>query len=956
MSLDLLTSADAVHAAMDEYDALGADAFLAAHGYGRARSYFVIRNGRSYDSKAIAGVAVGKQFPGRGALRSGDFSGGEATVRAKLESLGFRVEANMGNATFGAAEALSQIVAAWGPTTTPPGKYLAAWRTPQGREFALQLEQQSARVWVEAEPPVTPGLTSERYDGKETRHTYLKAGAPRLAEPNTAWRVVVASPDALQALIDWYQHLALESLDAAELEAMKVTFLREMPSFETFEVPGETYLREERTYKDDLCRLFAELIAPILERPMSGDDEATSLTKAWGEVLTGKVGPAQKPQNLISWQGVARVRQLAGDEATAFGSALYALLVGVEPPKARLAAFTDKAGAILKAAGATGASGIARLMGSCALMLQNPQEFIAIRTDLFEKAILRLKRQPFPTYSDEPGRISASLELAREVESHLRDRWAWVPKDMIDIQSFLWIALMYDQPSVAPPPSFAALTEEFLGQFAVARLGPFGETPPLWDTMDRLKTRLASFACVKQRPTLSPSWSLGKGVWATIPWIALMDSRVTNTTRDGYYVAFLVSRDLSRIHLTLMQGTASTVDENGRESGAAILRAKSEAFRLQVPELAQHGFRLDGDIALGAEGWRGRSYEVATIAHVPLVATELPTDEELEALLEPLLAAYDHLVEGSPTAVEFPAVTESQAPPAAYTIEQAMDGLFMDQAEFERLLNVWRPKLNMVLQGAPGVGKTFIAQRLAYALMGQKDPSRVEMIQFHQSYGYEDFIQGYRPTEAGGFRLQDGVFFRFCQRAAEDPTRPYVFIIDEINRGNLSKIFGELMLLIEHDKRSPTYAARLAYSSEADPPFYLPKKLHILGMMNTADRSLSLVDYALRRRFSFVTLEPAFSSPRFVAHLQERGMQLDIIRAITEGMGSLNAAIAEDKVNLGPGFRIGHSFFVPGDGQPMDRAWFEQVVETEIRPLLMEYWFDESAKAGDWCVKLLGRP
>jgi hypothetical protein len=116
-----------------------------------------------------------------------------------------------------------------------------------------------------------------------------------------------------------------------------------------------------------------------------------------------------------------------------------------------------------------------------------------------------------------------------------------------------------------------------------------------------------------------------------------------------------------------------------------------------------------------------------------------------------------------------------------YTIDDALQGLFMEKAQFERILSIWSEKKNLILQGAPGVGKSFVARRLAYALIGAKDRTRVEAVQFHQSYGYEDFIQGYRPTEAGGFERRDGVFLRFCRAAAADPGRRYVFIIDEVN-------------------------------------------------------------------------------------------------------------------------------------------------------------------------------
>ena len=194
-----------------------------------------------------------------------------------------------------------------------------------------------------------------------------------------------------------------------------------------------------------------------------------------------------------------------------------------------------------------------------------------------------------------------------------------------------------------------------------------------------------------------------------------------------------------------------------------------------------------------------------------------------------------------------------------------MKGLFLAEAQFDEMLAALKEKKNVVLQGAPGVGKTYVARRLAYALIESNDPQRIEMIQFHQSYSYEDFIQGFRPTPKGHFDLKYGIFHQFCRRAQREEAqgKPYVFIIDEINRGNLSKIFGELMMLIEPDKRGKEHAIPLAYSQDADEKFYIPENLHLIGMMNTADRSLAMVDYALRRRFRFITLRPEFSSEAF---------------------------------------------------------------------------------------------
>lgn len=291
-----------------------------------------------------------------------------------------------------------------------------------------------------------------------------------------------------------------------------------------------------------------------------------------------------------------------------------------------------------------------------------------------------------------------------------------------------------------------------------------------------------------------------------------------------------------------------------------------------------------------------------------------------------------------------------------YTSDDAAAEAFIPKGEIDEILDLWEAKLNIILQGAPGVGKSFMAKRLAYALIGEADPNRVETVQFHQSYAYEDFVQGYRPTPDRGFALRDGVFLRVCEAARKDRGRRYVLIIDEINRGNLSKIFGELMLLIEPDKRGDKWAARLAYAEPGADRFHVPDNLFIIGMMNTADRSLSMVDYALRRRFAFITLRPQYRSDRFAAHLRDKAVPEEIIERIVERMSGLNEEIASDVQNLGPGFEIGHSFFVPTRGDVFAEAWYERVVKTEIAPLLGEYWFDDDAKAGEARSRLLAGP
>ena len=279
-------------------------------------------------------------------------------------------------------------------------------------------------------------------------------------------------------------------------------------------------------------------------------------------------------------------------------------------------------------------------------------------------------------------------------------------------------------------------------------------------------------------------------------------------------------------------------------------------------------------------------------------------------------------------------------PKAAYTVVHAQQDLFIDPGHFSRLVESIKSGKNLILQGPPGTGKTFIARRIAWCLIGREDSDPIEMVQFHQSYAYEDFVEGFRPTKGGGFDLKPGVFRRFCERARSKPAIPHVFIIDEINRGNLSRIFGELLMLIEADKRSEDYAVTLPYS---DTRFHVPANVHLLGMMNTADRSLALVDYALRRRFAFETLEPAYGTEygreAFEKHFADKGADRSLARRICQRMGKLNEKIATDK-ELGRGFRIGHSYFVPGDGDAPSEDWYRHVVDTQIAPLLREYWFD----------------
>lgn len=300
---------------------------------------------------------------------------------------------------------------------------------------------------------------------------------------------------------------------------------------------------------------------------------------------------------------------------------------------------------------------------------------------------------------------------------------------------------------------------------------------------------------------------------------------------------------------------------------------------------------------------------------------------------------------------------KSAVPIIPYSVDDVLkDGCFLDRSEIERLLQRLRTKKNLILQGPPGTGKTWLAKRLAFALMGQRDEGKVRAVQFHPNLSYEDFVRGWRPTGDGRLSLVDGVFMEAIKAASKDSTARFVIVIEEINRGNPAQIFGELLTLLEAGKRTPNEALELCYP---DPdgkrrPVHIPENLFVIGTMNIADRSLALVDLALRRRFAFVDLEPRFGSTWREFVVGERAVDPALVADIERRIRDLNELIAAD-ARLGKQFRIGHSYVTPA--YPLElgetRNWFQDVVDTEIGPLLQEYWFDAPGEAKKACERLI---
>lgn len=721
---------------------------------------------------------------------------------------------------------------------------------------------------------------------------------------------------------DAHDHFTGFHLSESQMEILWRRFESRIPGFTDFENPGKPFSDSELAYKHVLLDAFQKELGREGIHAAIDEGNAAGIASR----LRLLIEEHSNFSNFRDWNSAFPDSEK--DAAKVF----RAYLEATDHPWNGPLDIDDLIGVIHS----TGCQANWSLL-SVLLWLLRPETYFPVKISYFRKLAQELEID-FPQKKPTGALFQTLLQFGRAFWTALE---SWKPKDWIDVQSFMWC--------VSP----GTCRNEGMGD-------PF---PRLFESWIMAETVFTLFGRVIDAIGYENPRQHGAITFSNPP----SNPTCLNLTIGRMYVATFDCRKPGEIRLTYSLNRPPTEKEKAEKvvfadnpAGEAF-NMKSTPLSVILSEDSQEWKDFASSTRKIGDFFADRTTNSYKRSHIPELVEMALDEQKRETYLNEGLSigfnSADADKEGERTD-DFEGdeqeeeagdsrVSDGGATFPIFDRDEELPKLFLDDEEFDHILTLLKRKKNIVLAGAPGTGKTFLAKKLGYAILEHKDTSRVKTIQFHQSFSYEDFVMGYRP-DGEGFTLKRGIFYDFCEQARLDPLKEHFLIIDEINRGNLSKIFGELLMLIEHDKRNISDAVRLAYSDAGDPPFFVPPNLHLIGSMNTADRSLALVDYALRRRFAFIEMKPGFGHNKFEAWLEEEnGLSHSWIERIQQRMIALNEKISNDTYNLGAGYCIGHSFFCPPGKVENPVGWYRDVIQYEIYPLLQEYWIDTPDKAND---------